>query len=100
MNKYNNIHPGTLSFKGFKHKKTKEPFKDIDYLELLGRHVIKLENDRENKKIPLNYNELGFDVNVCSFAKNIVKMIDDKSQEKMSRKEIAMYIANSINLEE
>ena len=50
MNKYNNIHPGTLSFKGFKHKKTKEPFKDIDYLELLGRHVIKLENDRENKR--------------------------------------------------
>lgn len=83
---------GRVSHKPARHKDG-TPYSDLDYLELLGRKCIELEKDAPNGIV--NYNQMGYNANVVTVAKDIVKDID----EGIDRKVLADYVASIIDIE-
>ena len=93
---YKNSKVGLGSFKPLIDKETKQPLKDVDYFELLGRKVEELEEQRTNKAIPINYASMGYDPNAIQIAKCVCKAID----EKRPKWEIEDYIKSCVVYEE
>lgn len=81
---------GTCSFQPLKHKDGR-PFSDIEYLELLGRKCIEMDQSNPYKSLPTNYGN--YDRDVCNLAKEVVKAIDNK----MSIEEINRYIKSCVD---
>lgn len=94
---YNKKSVGRIPFKPLQHKDG-TPFDDIDYLELLGRKAIKLEEEQKqiNDKIPVNYSDKGYDPNCIALAKTVCEAID----EKRPREEIKSYVLSSLDFKE
>ena len=93
---YKNSKVGMGSFKPLIDKETKQPLKDIDYFELLGRKVEELEQQRLNKEIPINYASMGYDPNAVTIAKSVCKAID----QNRPKWEIEDYIKACVVYEE
>ena len=93
---YKNSKVGLGSFKPLIDKETKQPLKDIDYFELLGRKVEQLEEERPNKNIPINFASMGYDPSAVQVAKCVCKAID----EKRPKWEIEDYIKSCVQYEE
>ena len=89
---FEGIKAGGNNLKELKRKDGKK-MKDLDYIELLGRHCKQLDKENPNPNIPTNYGE-GYDLNVVNFAKQVVEAID----EGYNRRDLEKYIANSITL--
>ena len=70
------------------HKKTKKPYSDVDYLELLGRRCIKMDS-MNNSGIPTDY---GYDLDVVNLAKEVVKAIEANIAKPL----IVKYVNNCI----
>lgn len=88
---------GRISLKPLEHKDG-TPFDDIDYLELLGRKAIKMEQEQKlvNPNIPVNYAEKGYNLECVKLAKTVCEAIDDKRP----RQEIKDYILSSLDFSE
>lgn len=88
---------GRMSFKPLQHKDG-TPFDDVDYMEMLGRKAIKMEEEQKSKNpnIPVNYSEHGYSPLAMELGKRICKQIDDKRP----REEVKEYMLSQIDFSE
>ena len=90
---FKNAKVGGRSFNPLKNKKTGRELEDIDYMELLGRKCIEMDNQNRTN-LPTDYGD--YDIECVKFAKEIVKILDDG---KATRKELNDLILKSIDFE-
>lgn len=77
---------GLNGMRPLKHKDGSN-LKDWEYLELLGRKCIEMDQQNRNKMLPTDYGHYNRDV--CELAKNVCKGVD----AGMTSNELTKYVA-------
>lgn len=86
---------GREGFKPLRHKKTKEPWSDLDYLLGLGEKISLGQEEWKREHPHREYQMEGVNPEVIKFAQIIYKGY----QDGISRRELAEYIRDSIDID-